>query len=568
MPGGASIQQCCAGERGCATRLGAPEETVGGQQSSGDHRERPLVPTDIHADVFIRPPSRLTFEPAFVNTSFHPKTHCDLLVVNADTSLLVLKVRARGVPNQDSGLPLTGTRDSAGELNYSICLMSASTHAHLERRLGYWAAIGLVIGVTIGSGIFRTPATIATRVPDPTLMLSVWLIGGLLSLCGALSVAELAASLPQTGGWYVYLRESWGRLAGFLFGWAELVLIRASSAGAISTVFSEYFLRSIGYDPAAYPAATDYVAATAIILAAAINIRGVQLGAAIAGISTVAKFGALALLVMASAIFGAVAGGSVTHFSEAGGAVDPRLFGLALISVLWAYDGFADVSFASGEIKDPQRTLPRAIISGTIAIVTIYLAANCAYLFVTPISGIASSRLIAADTMQTLFGSIGVALVSVVVTISTLGALIAIMLSSPRVFFAMADDRLFFPVVARVHPRYKTPYVAISLAAALGVVFVLTRTFEQLADTFVLSIWPFYGLAIAGLYRLRRLRPDLPRPYRVPGYPVIPGLFIAAVVYLVGNAIVSDPVWTGLTFGIVLTGIPVYYLFFRSQRAG
>ena len=156
------------------------------------------------------------------------------------------------------------------------------------------------------------------------------------------------------------------------------------------------------------------------------------------------------------------------------------------------------------------------------------------------------------------------AAVSVVVTISTFGALIAIMLGAPRVFFAMADDRLFFRVVAKVHPTYRTPYVAIGLAAVLGVAFVLTRTFEQLADTFVLSIWPFYGLAIAGLYRLRR-RPDLPRPYRTPGYPVVPAIFIAAVVYLVGNAVLADPVWTGVTFSIVLAGIPVYYVFFRDQ---
>ena len=441
----------------------------------------------------------------------------------------------------------------------------ATSPAQLERRLGLWAAVGIVIGVTIGSGIFRTPASIAARVPDPTWMLAVWVIGGALSLCGALSVAELAASFPQTGGWYVYLREGWGRLTGFLFGWSELVLIRASSAGAIATVFSEYLLRSLGFDAESSPA-TDYVAAVAIVVAALINIRGVQVGAAFTGVSTVAKFGALALLVLAAFLLGGNAGATTANFSAAGGPVDPRLFGLALISVLWAYDGFADVSFASGEIKDAHRTLPRAIIGGTVAIVTIYLAANAAYLFVNPVERIAESRLIAADTMQAIFGRVGVALVSVVVTISTFGALIAIMLAAPRVFFAMADDRLFFRTVARVHPRYKTPYVAISLAAALGVVFVLTRTFEQLADTFVLSIWPFYGVAIAGLYRLRRLRPELPRPYRVPGYPVLPALFIAAVVYLVGNALISDPLWTSVTFGIVFAGVPVYYLFFHGSR--
>jgi APA family basic amino acid/polyamine antiporter len=448
--------------------------------------------------------------------------------------------------------------------------MQTAAHAReaeLARRLGLWSSIGIVIGVTIGSGIFRTPATIATRVPDPGLMLFVWVLGGAISLCGALSVAELAASLPHTGGWYVYLREACGRLAAFLLGWAELVLIRASALGAISTVFGEYLLRSLGYDPAAYGRTTDYVAAAAVIVAATVNIPGVRLGAAVAGVSTAAKFGALALLVMVSFALGGGAGGSASHFTASGGAVDAGLFGLALISVLWAYDGFADLSFAGGEVVNPQRTLPRAIIGGTLAIVAIYLSANLAYLYVNPIERIGQSPLIAADTMGAIFGGVGTALISIVVTISTFGALIAITLTSPRVFFAMAADGLFFRPLARVHPRYGTPYVAIGLAAGLGVLFVLTRTFDQLADTFVLSIWPFYGLAVAGLYRLRRIRPDLPRPYRVPGYPLVPAIFVAAVIYLVGNALIADPLWTGFTLAIVLAGIPVYYsAFTRSAR--
>ncbi len=446
-------------------------------------------------------------------------------------------------------------------------MYTSAASDRLVRRLGLWSSIGIVIGVTIGSGIFRTPATIATRVPDPLWMLGVWLLGGLISLCGALSVAELAASLPQTGGWYVYLRESWGRLTGFLFGWAELVLIRASASGAIATVFSEYFLRSMGYDPAANERVTDYLAAAAIVAAGLLNIRGVQVGAAIAGASTIAKFGALAFIVLASFLLGGGTTASVDHFTTPGGPVDAGLFGLALISVLWAYDGFADLSFAAGEVKDPQRNLPRAIVIGTIAIITIYLLANVAYLYVNPVEKVAASPLIAADTMQAIFGGVGVALVSVVVTISALGALVAVMLAAPRVFFAMADDGLFFRHVAKVHPQYKTPYVAILLAMVLGVGFVLTRTFEQLADTFVLSIWPFYGIAIAGLYRLRRLRPDLPRPYKVPGYPVLPAVFVLGVVYLVANALVTDPLWTSVTFAIVLAGVPVYYAFFASRAS-
>jgi amino acid transporter len=445
--------------------------------------------------------------------------------------------------------------------------MTGEVAPTLTRRLGLWGSVGIVVGVTIGSGIFRTPSSIADRVPDPQLMLLVWLLGGLVSMCGALSVAELAASLPRTGGWYLFLREAWGRPAAFLFGWAELVLIRASAVGAIATVCSEYLLRSIGIDPAAQALAADVLAVGVIATASLVNIRGVHVGAAVAGVSTIAKLGALVLLVFAAFLLGGASGASAANFTAPGAAFDGGLFGLALISVLWAYDGVADVTFAAGEVKDPQRTLPRAIIGGTAGILLIYMAVNAAYLYVSPIEAIAASPLIAADTMQALVGPVGVTIVSVVVAVSTLGALNATMLAAPRVFFAMAEDGLLFRRVATVHPRFQTPHVAILLAGGLGVLFVLTRTFEQLADTFVLSIWPFYALGIAGLYRLRRTRPDLPRPYRVPGYPVLPAVFIAAVVYLVGSALVADPLWTGATFATLLAGLPVYALVFARRRA-
>ena len=439
--------------------------------------------------------------------------------------------------------------------------------SQLERSLGFWSVVALGIGVTIGSGIFRTPSAIATRVPDPTLMLAVWVLGGLISLCGALSFAELASSLPHTGGVYVYLRESWGRLVAFLFGWSQLVLIRASATGAISTVFSEYLLRSAGYEPAAHVTLADAVAATAIVITAGANIRGVRLGAAVVGISTTLKFAALALMVLVSVVLGGGAGASAANFTTPGGTVEVGLFGLALISVLWAYDGFADASYVSGEVIDTRRALPRAIIAGTVAIVAIYLAINAAYLYVNPIERLARSPLIAADTMAAIFGQIGVAAVSVVVTISTFGALMSTMLTAPRTFFAMADDRLLFRRLASVHPRYHTPHLAIALAAALGVIFVFARTFEQLTDVFVLSIWPFYALAVAGLYRLRRTKPAQSRPYEVPGYPVVPAVFIAAGLFLVGNAFVADPLLTSVPFGIIVAGIPVYYFAFSRTNA-
>jgi basic amino acid/polyamine antiporter, APA family len=384
-------------------------------------------------------------------------------------------------------------------------------------------------------------------------------------LCGALAFAELSASMPETGGMYVYLREGWGRPYAFLYGWAQLVLIRAAALGGISSVFGEYFLRVFGMDPAVHPARADYLAAGAIAFAAVVNIIGVQLGALFTGLSTITKFGALAFLVLASLLLGGGSGASWSHLAPTDTPVQAGLFGLSLISVLWAYDGFADLSFASGEVKDPQRNLPRAIIFGTLAIIGIYVSANVAYLYMNPIEKVASSRLVAADTMAALFGQTGAAFISVVVMISTFGSLMGSMLASPRIFFAMADDRLFFRQIAAVHPTFHTPYVAILLACVLGIAMVMTQTFEQLTDTFVLAMWPFYGLSVAAIYRLRRSQPHLQRPYKVVGYPIVPGVFVLASVYLVVNALISDPKWTTITFGVVLAGLPVYWAVFRGQ---
>jgi basic amino acid/polyamine antiporter, APA family len=436
----------------------------------------------------------------------------------------------------------------------------------LARRLGLWSSIGIVIGITIGGGIFRTPAGIAARVPDPMLMLAVWVIGGLVVLCGALAFAELAASMPETGGMYVYLREGWGRPYAFTYGWAQAVLIRAAALGGISSVFGEYFLRVFGIDPSGNPQWADYLAAGAIAFAAVVNILGVQLGALFVGLSTITKFGALAALVVLSFAMGGGTGASWSNLAATEAVVQPGLFGLALISVLWAYDGFADLSFASGEVKDPQRNLPRAIIIGTLAIIAIYVSANMAYLYMNPIEKVQNSRLVAADTMAGLFGQAGAAFISVVVMISTFGSLMGSMLASPRIFFAMADDRLFFRPIASVHPRFKTPYVAILFAAVLGIAMVMTQTFEQLTDTFVLAMWPFYALSVAAVYRLRKSQPRLQRPYKVIGYPWVPAVFIVAAIYLVINALISEPTWTTITFAVVLAGLPVYYALFHSRE--
>jgi amino acid transporter len=252
----------------------------------------------------------------------------------------------------------------------------------LPRRLGLWSAVAVLVGSTIGGGIFRTPAVIAGRVPEPVLMLVVWVLGGLLALCGALTYAELAAMFPRSGGVYVYVREGFGRLPAFLFGWSELLLIRASALGAIATPFAEYLLRSLGFDPARppYDGAVHWVAAVAIVVTATLNYVGVRWSALLLNVTTAAKYTALALLVLLAFVVGQ---GSFAHFAEAGGGGPVRsgLFGLALVSVMWAYDGWGDLSFVGGEVRDPERNLPRALIVGTGAVVAIYLLVNAAYLY-------------------------------------------------------------------------------------------------------------------------------------------------------------------------------------------
>jgi len=447
-------------------------------------------------------------------------------------------------------------------------MATAATETHvLPRRLGLWSSVALVIGITIGSGIFRSPAGIARLVPNPVWMLGLWVVGGAITLSGALSLAELAAALPQTGGFYAYLREGWGRLAAFLFGWSQLVLIRASALGGIAVAFGDYFLRTCGVDPIEHYAVARSLSALAIAFAAGVNIVGVNLGAAIVGISTVAKFSALGALILAAFVLGGAHGASVSHLTTSTGAsIGPGNLGLALVSVLWAYDGFGDLSFAGGEVKDPQKNLPRAIVIGTVAIITIYVLTNVAYLYVSPIDAVGRSPLVAADTMAALFGRAGVVLVSLFVMISSFSSLNGSMLASPRIFFAMADDGLLFGPIARVHPRFKTPYLAILLAALLGMVLVLSRSFEALTNTFVLAIWPFYALSVASIYRLRRLRPELPRPYQVIGYPVVPAVFILSVVWFVVNALINEPISTGLTFAVILAGVPIYYISLTKLR--
>jgi amino acid transporter len=449
----------------------------------------------------------------------------------------------------------------------------------LPRRLGLISAIAVLVGSTIGTGIFRSPAGMAAKVPDEGLYLVLWVVGGLFTLCGALTYAELAGALPQTGGVYVYLREGFGRLPAFLFGWSELVIIRASARGAIATVFAEYLLRLLQINDAD---AVHYVAAIAIIVVAVLNILGVQFGALVQNLTTVAKYSALIVLVAAAFLIGGNHPAPVTTVAADSGGTSVALFGLAFISILWVYDGWADVTFVSGEVRRPERNLPIALILGTVLVIAIYLLANLAYLHLLDINQIAGAELVAADAAYRVVGGVGVTFISVAVMISALGTLNGSTMTGPRILFAAARDKLFFNWTAAVHPRFKTPWLAISLSTLVAVSFVMMRNFQQLADMFVLAIWPFYVGGVAAVYVLRRKQPDLPRPYKTLGYPITPALFILAVLFLLGNAVLDDlryyqslfagvenpPAGSGalMVFGIILLGLPVYVIWRLVQR--
>jgi amino acid transporter len=441
----------------------------------------------------------------------------------------------------------------------------------LPRRLGLLSAWAVCVGTTIGSGIFRTPGVVAGRVDDPTLFISGWILGGVLALAGALTYAELAAMYPRTGGMYVYIREGFGRLPAFLFGWAELLIIRPAAFGAIAIVSAEYFWRLLSVngsaDVAGLPISLAQVTAAAfIMLVGAANYRGIQWGAIIQNVSTVFKVGALVLLVVLGFLLSHDPV-SITPAPAEGEALSAAAaFGVAMIAILWAYDGWADLAFVSGEVKDPQRLLPRALMLGTGTVAALYLLAIAVYMYIVPFASMSGSELIAADAAQAVIGRAGVVFVSLAIMISTFGTLNGSMMTGPRVFYAMAEDRLFFRGLAAIHPRFGTPAASIVLATVLGVIFVSIREFAELADQFIIGIWPFYALGVAAVFVLRRRSPGMERPYKVWGYPVVPLLFLLASVYLLGNYMLTETRLFVVDVLVILSGVPVYLIWGRKGR--
>ncbi len=427
----------------------------------------------------------------------------------------------------------------------------------MPRTVGLWSAVAVLVGVTVGSGIFRVPATVAATLRSPGPAMLCWALGGIVALAGALSVAELAAAMPRSGGIFAYLLEGYGPLPAFLFGWTELAVIRASALGATSTIFAEY----LGYFIPLTAGQVHLVAAATILVVGTINYVGVKRAVAVLTPATVAKYGAL--LVLGLLAFTAVSpGGAAHHRVLWQGGAQLSLIASALVPVMWTYDGWADLSFMGGEVARPQRTLPLALIIGTCCVMLVYLVVNLGFWYALPAEQIARAPLVATAVARhiPLIAGAGTAVIAAVVLLSTFSGLHASLMTGSRVIFAMGDRGLLFRIVGRVSPRFRSPSVAIWVATVLGCIYVMQNDFAQLAARFVLGLWPFYVLTVAGVYVLRRTQPDLPRPYRTWGYPLVPAVFLLASLGMLANALVTDPRDTGVTLLVIVAGIPVYYL--------
>jgi APA family basic amino acid/polyamine antiporter len=395
----------------------------------------------------------------------------------------------------------------------------------------------------------------------PLLFLAVWIVGGILSFFGALSFAELGAAYPQAGGMYIYLREAYGSLIAFLFGWTLFLVIDSGAVATLAVAFSTKYLPH--FFSLATPAAKA-VSVLFVLVLVAVNYVGVRWGANLQNLLTVIKFGALAVVCVIVFGFG---DGDPSHWISPGSAsFDLGLlgsFGVALVAVLWAYKGWEAATYSVGETRDPGKNLPWGLLIGTLAVIGIYLATNLAYLYVFPTARIAGSDRIASDVMSSAVGPVGASVIAVIILFSITGAANQVLLTSPRVYFAMARDGLFFRRISDVHPRFLTPHVSILAIGAWSVVLSLSGTFEQLFTYVIFGQWIFFSLTAGAVIILRRKRPDLPRPYRVFGYPVTPIVFILSALFISLNTLINE-FWNALAgLTIIAVGLPAYFYWKR-----
>lgn len=424
----------------------------------------------------------------------------------------------------------------------------------LPRRLGLWSMVAITMGVMIGSGIFRTPSSIAQLTGSVGGVVLIWAIGGLITLCLALSLAELSTLFPRAGGIYIYLREAYGPGVAFVFGWTFLI-INPSQWAAITVIFADYADTFVPLGPVG----KRLVASALIVAVSAANYFSLRFAAGIQNVATASKALSLAAIAILLFALGTGRGGALespSHWSLPGiGSI-----ALAVVAVLWPYEGIASSCALAGEVREPARVLPRSLILSVLCVMSLYLFINLAYLHVLPFKDVANSGLVAAEATRKVAGAAGAAIISAGVLISTFGAIAATAIVDPRVFYAMAQDGLFFKSIGAVHPRYKTPHVAIVVSAALAIAYVWVRTFEELAAQFILGLWLFYALAVAAVFVLRVRMPEAARPYRTLGYPVVPLIFVLSALGLLVGAFIELPAISLVNLGVTLMGIPAYII--------
>ena len=459
-----------------------------------------------------------------------------------------------------------------------------SSPVGLVRQLGLFDSAMIMVGIVIGSGIFLSTGIMAKSIPSAGLILLAWLIGGLLTLAGALTYAELGAAMPEAGGQYVYLREAYGPMSGFLFGWILFLVYWTGGIAALALAFGEYvghFLPSLGMEntilafnlpffqgPLHFSLSAGQITGVVLIIILSIfNFIGVGLGKSIQNLFTVVKIGTIAVIIILGFAIGK--------------GVHPKLglnpegmdfgsiiigIGVALVAVIWAFDGWNNLNVIAGEIKNPKRNLPLALILGTLVITVLYLLVNYIYLYALPIQEIVGVVRVAEKSTGALFGTSTGSLISVLVMVSVFGSINGSIMVGPRVYYAMAKDGLFFRKVAQVHPRFHTPGFSILIQAIWASVLVMLGTFEQIFTFTMFIAIAFWIAATAAVFTLRKKRPDLPRPYKTWGYPIVPAVFILASSGILLNTLLEKPVEA--LAGILLTvmGIPAYFYWKRRQK--
>jgi len=468
---------------------------------------------------------------------------------------------------------------------------------HFVPRLGYYTSLAIVIGAVIGSGIFKKPALMAQQLGSPEWLIAVWVITGVVTLFGALTNAEIAGMISATGGQYVFFQKMYGRLTAYLYGWAIFAVIQTGSIAAIAYIFAQYlgYFFPMPHLPQAYEQClihipligdihplddigTKATTIACLALLTYVNYLGVLFGGAVQSVFTTLKVLAIAALALLSFTYG---GGSFAHFAHSMPTQTISNIGFlgaivaAMSGAFWAYDGWNNITYIAGEIREPQRNIPRALFSGTFIIIGTYIIINLAYIFVLPVGEMAQSQLVAADVANRALGAWGGAFVAIAVIVSTFGTTNGTLLASARVYYAMAKDKLFFKKLGDIHPRYLTPGPSLWIQFGWAALLVLTGTFDTLTDMLIFVSWIFYALGAFGVFVLRKKMPDTPRPYKVWGYPYVPAIFVTfASVYVVWT-LVDDirNFASGATtiinsvagLALVALGVPLYFWWNRKQ---